>query len=54
MLSKRKQSISLKKIVSSESFLINLTSDTKNGVLREMCGEAVRGAEFSVLIRSSQ
>jgi mannitol/fructose-specific phosphotransferase system IIA component (Ntr-type) len=34
------KSVSLKEIVSSELFLINLTSDTKNGVLREMCDVA--------------
>jgi Kef-type K+ transport system membrane component KefB/mannitol/fructose-specific phosphotransferase system IIA component (Ntr-type) len=37
MLIKAKKSVSLKEIVSSELFLTNLTSDTKNGVLREMC-----------------
>jgi Kef-type K+ transport system membrane component KefB/mannitol/fructose-specific phosphotransferase system IIA component (Ntr-type) len=37
VLIKKKRSVSLKDIVSSELFLTNLTSDTKNGVLQEMC-----------------
>jgi Kef-type K+ transport system membrane component KefB/mannitol/fructose-specific phosphotransferase system IIA component (Ntr-type) len=37
MLIKAKKSVSLKEVVSSQLFLTNLTSDTKNGVLREMC-----------------
>jgi Kef-type K+ transport system membrane component KefB/mannitol/fructose-specific phosphotransferase system IIA component (Ntr-type) len=37
---KGKKSISLKDVVSSELFLANLKSDTKNGVLREMCDVA--------------
>jgi Kef-type K+ transport system membrane component KefB/mannitol/fructose-specific phosphotransferase system IIA component (Ntr-type) len=37
MLIQGKRSVSLKEIVSSPFFLTNLTSDTKNGVLREMC-----------------
>ncbi len=37
LLIKKKRSFSLKEIVSSQLFLLNLTSDTKNGVLREMC-----------------
>ena len=37
ILIKRKKSISLKDIVSGDLFLPNLTSDTKNGVLQEMC-----------------
>ncbi len=40
MLIQRKKSVSLKDIVSSQLFLPNLTSDTKNGVLREMCDVA--------------
>jgi Kef-type K+ transport system membrane component KefB/mannitol/fructose-specific phosphotransferase system IIA component (Ntr-type) len=40
MLIKAKKSVSLKEIVSSQLFLTNLTSDTKNGVLREMCQAA--------------
>lgn len=34
------KSISLKEAVSSDLFLVNLKSDTKNGVLREMCDVA--------------
>jgi Kef-type K+ transport system membrane component KefB/mannitol/fructose-specific phosphotransferase system IIA component (Ntr-type) len=37
MLIQRKKSVSIKEIVSSQLFLPNLTSDTKNGVLQEMC-----------------
>jgi mannitol/fructose-specific phosphotransferase system IIA component (Ntr-type) len=40
MLIKGKTSFRLKETVSSELFLANLTSDTKNGVLREMCDVA--------------
>jgi len=40
MLIERRKSVSLKESVSSELFLSNLTSDTKNGVLREMCDVA--------------
>ena len=40
MLIKRRKSVSIKESVSSELFLSNLTSDTKNGVLREMCDVA--------------
>jgi len=37
---KGRKSVSLKEIVASQLFLPNLTSDTKNGVLREMCDAA--------------
>ncbi len=37
LLIRGKKSISLKDIVTSQLFLTNLTADTKNGVLREMC-----------------
>jgi Kef-type K+ transport system membrane component KefB/mannitol/fructose-specific phosphotransferase system IIA component (Ntr-type) len=37
MLIQGKKKLSLKELVSSELFLPNLTSDTKNGVLKEMC-----------------
>src|SRR5580692_6847058 len=40
MLIQQRKSVSLKEIVSSEFFLTNLASDTKNGVLREMCDVA--------------
>jgi len=40
ILIKRKKSVSLKEIVSSQLFLGSLTSDTKNGVLQEMCEAA--------------
>ena len=40
MLIQGKKSVSLKEIVSSQLFLASLTSDTKNGVLREMCDVA--------------
>jgi mannitol/fructose-specific phosphotransferase system IIA component (Ntr-type) len=40
MIIKRRKSVCLKESVSSELFLVNLTSDTKNGVLREMCDVA--------------
>jgi Kef-type K+ transport system membrane component KefB/mannitol/fructose-specific phosphotransferase system IIA component (Ntr-type) len=40
LLLQGKKSASLKEIVSSELFFTNLTSDTKNGVLREMCEKA--------------
>jgi Kef-type K+ transport system membrane component KefB/mannitol/fructose-specific phosphotransferase system IIA component (Ntr-type) len=39
-LIKGKKSISLKDMVSSDLFFTNLTSDTKNGVLQEMCNVA--------------
>ncbi len=35
-----KKSISLKDVVTSQLFLTNLTADTKNGVIREMCAVA--------------
>ena len=35
-----KKSASLKEVVSSDLFLAHLSSDTKNGVLREMCNQA--------------
>lgn len=37
---KGKKSVSLKDVVSSELFFVNLKSDTKNGLLREMCDVA--------------
>jgi mannitol/fructose-specific phosphotransferase system IIA component (Ntr-type) len=37
MLIKGKKLVSLKDVVSSQLFFANLSSDTKNGVLREMC-----------------
>lgn len=37
MAVKGRKSFALKEIVSGELFLTNLTSDTKNGVLKEMC-----------------
>jgi Kef-type K+ transport system membrane component KefB/mannitol/fructose-specific phosphotransferase system IIA component (Ntr-type) len=37
MLIEKETSVNLKDVVSSELFLTNLTSDTKNGVLQEMC-----------------
>ena len=40
MVVKGRKSISLKDAVASELFLTNLTSDTKNGVLKEMCDVA--------------
>ena len=40
MLIRRKKAVSLKEIVSSQLFFTSLTSDTKNGVLREMCDVA--------------
>jgi hypothetical protein len=40
MLIKGKKSVRLKEIVSSQLFLPNLVSNTKNGVLREMCDVA--------------
>jgi Kef-type K+ transport system membrane component KefB/mannitol/fructose-specific phosphotransferase system IIA component (Ntr-type) len=35
-----KKSISLKDVISSQFFLTNLTADTKNGIIREMCSVA--------------
>jgi len=40
MVAKGRKSFALKEVVSSELFLPNLTSDTKNGVLAEMCDVA--------------
>jgi len=37
LLLKGRKTVTLKEIVSSESFLLNLKSDTKNSVLNEMC-----------------
>jgi Kef-type K+ transport system membrane component KefB/mannitol/fructose-specific phosphotransferase system IIA component (Ntr-type) len=40
LLIRGKKSITLKELVSSQLFFTNLTSDTKNGVLMEMCDKA--------------
>ncbi|HTZ96113.1 MAG TPA: cation:proton antiporter [Terriglobales bacterium] len=40
MVVKGRKSFSLREVVSSELFLASLTSDTKNGVLKEMCDVA--------------
>ena len=40
MVVKGRKSFSVKEVVSSELFLTNLASDTKNGVLKEMCDVA--------------
>lgn len=40
MVVKGRKSFSLREVVSSELFLTSLTSDTKNGVLKEMCDVA--------------
>jgi Kef-type K+ transport system membrane component KefB/mannitol/fructose-specific phosphotransferase system IIA component (Ntr-type) len=40
LLIQGRKSVSLKDVVSSELFFTNLTSDTKNGVLQEMCAAA--------------
>jgi Kef-type K+ transport system membrane component KefB/mannitol/fructose-specific phosphotransferase system IIA component (Ntr-type) len=40
LLIQGRKTVSLKAIVSSELFFTSLTSDTKNGVLREMCEKA--------------
>jgi K+:H+ antiporter len=40
LLIQSKKTVSLKEVVSSELFITNISSDTKNGVLREMCEKA--------------
>jgi Kef-type K+ transport system membrane component KefB/mannitol/fructose-specific phosphotransferase system IIA component (Ntr-type) len=40
MILQGKKSISLKDVVTSQLFLPNLTADTKNGIIREMCAVA--------------
>src|SRR5579862_735394 len=40
MVVQGRKSVSLKDVVSSELFLPNVTSDTQNGVLKEMCDKA--------------